>query len=205
MNLFEDTYQTLSAPGQGEFRDRGSKFLGFAFPVLTEAEVKAHVQALKKAHPGANHCCYAFRIGPDKQFFRANDDGEPSGTAGRPILGQIQSKDLTNVLVAVVRYFGGTLLGVSGLIQAYRQAALTAIENGTIVEQTVDELYLLQFPYEAMNEVMRIGKDHKLPFTNTDYGENCQATVAIRKNEAERVVTLFRKVKGLKATFVQEG
>jgi uncharacterized YigZ family protein len=205
MNLFEDTYQTISIPGTGDFKDRGSKFLGFAFPVESEEQVKKHMQNLRKEHFGARHHCYAFRIGPDKQFFRSSDDGEPSGTAGRPILGQIQSKDLTNILVVVVRYFGGTLLGVSGLIQAYRQAAAEAIAHSPILIKTVNEYYQLRFSYDSMNEVMKIIKDNALVQSHPDFELNCKLTVGIRKKDAERVVTLFRKVKDLEAAYLYEG
>jgi uncharacterized YigZ family protein len=203
MNLFEDTYLTITKSGEGLFRDRGSKFLGFSFPVCSEEEVKKHLLRLKKEHVGANHCCYAFRIGPDKQFFRMNDDGEPSGTAGRPILGQIQSRDLTNVMVAVVRYFGGTLLGVSGLINAYKQAAVAALDDSIVIEKTVNEYYQLRFDYDSMNAVMKIIKDNELGQSNQDFGLECKLDIAIRKNNAESIVTLFRKISGLTVTFLK--
>jgi uncharacterized YigZ family protein len=201
MNLFEDTYFTINKPSEGIFRDRGSKFLGFAYPVKSEEEVKQHLQHLKKEHFSARHHCYAFRIGPDKQFFRANDDGEPSGTAGRPILGQIQSKDLTNVLVVVVRYFGGTLLGVGGLINAYKLAAADAIAQGQIVELTVNEFYLIRFGYDHMNDVMKIIKDNELQQSKQDFGLECRLEVSVRKGDAERVLGLFRKVADVKAEY----
>ena len=143
--LFEDTYLTIKEPSEGLFKDKGSKFSSFAFPASSEEDVKKFLAELKKQHPSANHHCYAFRLGADKQAYRANDDGEPSNTAGKPILGQIQSKDLTNILIVVVRYFGGTLLGVSGLINAYKLAAAEAIQNATIIEKTVDDIYEIKF------------------------------------------------------------
>ncbi|HEV7230964.1 MAG TPA: YigZ family protein [Bacteroidia bacterium] len=204
MNLFEDTYLTLAKPGEAIYRDRGSRFLAFSFPVNSEAQVKDHLLLLRKLHPGANHHCFAFRLGASKQFFRANDDGEPSGTAGRPILGQIQSKDLTNVLVVVVRYFGGILLGVGGLIQAYKQAAAEAIAASSCLEKTVKEVYRLYFGYDAMNKVMKIIKDNHLEQHEPDFGLECLLTIAVRKSEAERISELFRQIEGLKLAFLLE-
>ena len=135
----EDTYKTIEKPSEGLFKDKGSKFISFAFPVDNEEEIKEIVQSIKKEHHSARHHCYAWRLGADQLLFRANDDGEPSSTAGKPILGQIQSFDLTNILIVVVRYFGGTLLGVSGLINAYRNAALDAINQAEIVEKLVEK------------------------------------------------------------------
>jgi uncharacterized YigZ family protein len=201
MSLFEDTFLTLAAPSEGIFRDKGSRFLAFAYPVQSEAEVKEHIQLLKKEHHKARHWCYAFRLGHDKQLFRANDDGEPSGTAGRPILGQIQSKDLSDVAVIVVRYFGGTLLGVGGLIQAYKQATADALERARVIEKIVREKYRIQFPYERMNEVMKIIKDQGLDQTHPDFGTNCSLEVAIRKRDADDIQTLFRKLEDVKITF----
>ncbi|HEX8515724.1 MAG TPA: YigZ family protein [Bacteroidia bacterium] len=143
--LFEDTYLTIRQPAEGLIKDRGSKFLSFIYPVTCEDEIRQRLQDLRKLHPSANHHCYAFRLGADKQAFRSNDDGEPSNTAGKPILGQILSNDLSNILIVVVRYFGGTLLGVSGLITAYRQAAAEAINNAAITEATVSEVYKVRF------------------------------------------------------------
>ena len=203
MNLFEDTYFTINKPSEGIFRDRGSKFLGFAYPVKSEEEVKQHIQHLKKEHFSARHHCYAFRIGPDKQFFRANDDGEPSGTAGRPILGQIQSKDLTNTLIVVVRYFGGTLLGVGGLINAYKLAASDAIAHAQIVELTVNEYYHISFGYDHMNEVMKIIKDNELVQSKQDFGLDCSLEVSVRKGDTDRVIGLFRKVNDVKVDYLK--
>ena len=148
----EDTYKTIEKPSEGLFKDKGSKFISLAFPVNSEEEIKEIVQSIKKEHHSARHHCYAWRLGADQLHFRANDDGEPSSTAGKPILGQIQSFDLTNILIVVVRYFGGTLLGVSGLINAYRSAALDAINQAEIVEKLVEKWLLVDFDYGAMNE-----------------------------------------------------
>jgi uncharacterized YigZ family protein len=201
MSLFDDTYLTPGQPGEGIFKDKGSKFLGFAFPVRSEKEVKEHVLALKKEHPKARHWCYAFRLGYDKQLFRANDDGEPSGTAGRPILGQIQSRDLSDVMVIVVRYFGGTLLGVGGLIQAYKTAASEALNQAGIIEKKVMERYELRFLYDRMSEVMKLIKDNALEQQEQDFGTSCTLKISIRKAEAERIVSLLKKIEGIEISF----
>lgn len=195
--LFEDTYLTIKKPSEGIFKDKGSKFLAFAFPVKTEGEIKNILTSLKKLHTGANHHCYAFRLGADKQSFRSNDDGEPSNTAGKPILGQIQSKDLTNILIVVTRYFGGTLLGVNGLINAYRQAAAEALSAAEIIEEIVKEYYLLQFDYLQMNDVMKIIKDEKLEIISQDFELKCELTFAVRKNNADRVCNFLKKISGV--------
>ena len=145
--LFDDTYLTIQKPSEGVFKDRGSKFLAFAFPVRTEQEIKEILHLIKKEHHGANHHCYAWRLGADKLAYRANDDGEPNNSAGKPILGQIQSNDLTDIFIVVARYFGGTLLGVSGLINAYREAASDAIKNAEIIEKHVMFEYNTEFSF----------------------------------------------------------
>jgi uncharacterized YigZ family protein len=199
--LFEDTYLTIKKPSEGVFKDKGSKFLSFAFPVKTEEEVKEILASVRKQHHIANHHCYAFRLGADKQFFRSNDDGEPSNTAGKPILGQIQSKDLTNILIIVARYFGGTLLGVSGLINAYRQAANDALLNAEIVEEIVKEKYKIHFGYLHMNDVMKIIKDEKLEILSQSFELDCELTFAVRKNKAEKMVEQMKKIEGLNIKF----
>lgn len=201
--LFEDTYRTIEFPCSGILKDRGSKFLAFAFPVTSEQQVKEHLAALRKEHHGANHHCYAFRLGADKQFFRSNDDGEPSNTAGKPILGQIQSNDLTNVLIVVARYFGGTLLGVSGLIAAYRGAAADAIANAKIVEKQITEIYQLNFPYSAMNDVMKILKDENLEQWNQDFQLDCKLKFSVRKNEADNVCAAIRKIPRTEVVYLE--
>jgi len=154
--LFSDTYLTIQAPQQTIFKDKGSKFLAFAFPVENDTQIKAILFRLKKEHPTANHHCYAYILGADKQNFRANDDGEPNGTAGKPILGQIDSNKLTNCLIVVVRYFGGTKLGVSGLIDAYKECAKQTISETTIIEESILYYYNLQCSYETINKVYQI-------------------------------------------------
>ena len=200
--LFEDTYLTIKQPSEGLFKDRGSKFLGFAVPVSTEEEIKKHLTELRKLHPGANHHCYAFRLGADKQAYRANDDGEPSNTAGKPILGQIQSKDLTNILVVVVRYFGGTLLGVSGLINAYKLAAFEAIQNAIIIEKTVNDIYEIHFDYVQMNDVMKIIKDEELKILSQQSELSCSFTFSVRKSNSTLVYDRMSKIQGLEIKYL---
>jgi len=159
----EDTYRTISKPSEGIFKDKGSKFISFAFPVISEDEIREIIHSIKKEHHSARHHCYAWRLGHEKLLFRANDDGEPSSTAGKPILGQIQSHDLTNILIVVVRYFGGILLGTNGLINAYRNAATDAVNQAEIVERVVEKELLIEYGYKGMNEVMKVFKDEKLP------------------------------------------
>lgn len=200
--LFSDTYITIASPSEGIYKDRGSKFLAFAFPVKKEEEVKVHLGKLRKEHPGANHHCYAFRIGADKLLFRANDDGEPSGTGGKPILGQIQSKDLTNVLIVVVRYFGGSLLGVPGLIAAYKGAAADAIANSKIVEKQIMEVYELHFPYSAMNDVMKILKDGNLEQWDQDFQLDCKLKFSVRKNDADVILSRIKSLEGISVNYL---
>lgn len=200
--LFEDTYLTISEPSIGSFKDRGSKFSGFAFPVDSEEEIKKRLAELRKLHPSATHHCYAFRLGSDKQSYRANDDGEPSYTAGKPILGQIQSNDLTDILIVVVRYFGGTLLGVSGLINAYKLAAADAIQNASIIEKTVDDLYEIHFEYLQMNDVMKIIKDAELKIASHHFELNCTLTFSVRKSNSTSVYDRMSKIEGLKIKYL---
>jgi uncharacterized YigZ family protein len=192
--LFDDTYKTIAAPGEGIYKDRGSRFIGYAFPVTSEDEIKMHVGRLKKEHSGARHHCFAFRLGADKMHFRSNDDGEPAGSAGKPILGQIQSHDVTNILIVVVRYFGGTLLGVPGLIAAYRGAAAAALANTTIVEKQIMETYSIQFSYESMNAVMKILKEDELEQRDQDFQLACRLTFSVRKRDADRILEQLKKI-----------
>jgi uncharacterized YigZ family protein len=195
--LFSDEYKTIAKASQGSFRDKGSKFLAFAVPASSEQEVKQHLEALRKQYYNATHHCYAYILGFDKSAFRVNDDGEPSGTAGRPIYGQLVSADLTNTLIVVVRYYGGINLGVSGLINAYKTAALDAVNNATILTKIVKEIYEIQYPYEAMNDVMKIIKDEILEVINNEFGMKCVIRLAIRHSDVGRVVGKFSKVNQL--------
>ncbi|MBW8333108.1 MAG: YigZ family protein [Prolixibacteraceae bacterium] len=198
----EDTYKTIEKPSEGLFKDKGSKFISFAFPVNSEEEIKEIVQSIKKEHHSARHHCYAWRLGADQLHFRANDDGEPSSTAGKPILGQIQSFDLTNILIVVVRYFGGTLLGVSGLINAYRSAALDAINQAEIVEKLVEKWLLVEFDYGAMNEVMKIFKDEKLPQIDPLFDLKCKIKTHIRISELNRIEEALINIEGVKVAYI---
>ena len=197
----EDTYKTISKPAEGLFKDKGSKFISYAFPATSEDEIREHLLVLKKEHYSARHYCYAWRLGHQKLLFRANDDGEPSSTAGKPILGQIISSDLTNILIVVVRYFGGTLLGVSGLINAYRSAASEAVNRAEIIEKIIEQQLLIEFDYGVMNEVMKIFKDEKLQQIDPQLDLKCQIKTQIRLSELNRIEECLKKVEGLKVTY----
>lgn len=187
-----DTYKTiLEASPEVLYKEKNSKFFGFAFPVTSEEEVKLHLELLKKEHFSARHWCYAFQIGTTKIQYRANDDGEPNNSAGMPIYGQIQSFELTNILIVVVRYFGGVKLGVGGLISAYREAAKMAIEKATIIEKTIDVHFAITFDYKNMNKVMRIIKEKNLAIISQVMNENCQIEIATRKKNAETIFGIF--------------
>ena len=184
--MFDDTYRTLAAPAEGLYKEKGSKFLAFAYPVRSQEEIKAHLEQLRKDYFDARHHCYAYILGPRKDAFRANDDGEPSGTGGRPIHGQLLSADLTDTLIVVVRYFGGILLGASGLANAYKAAARDAIDHATIVEKTIDCHYRLSFAYETMNDVMRILKELDLKPEKQDFNLDCSLEVSVRQSLSVR-------------------
>lgn len=194
----EDNYKTIAGPSEGLFKDKGSRFISYAYQVNSEDEIREIVLNLRKEHHSARHHCYAWRLGANKTNFRMNDDGEPSSTAGKPILGQIQSFDLTNILIVVVRYFGGTLLGVSGLINAYRNAALDAINNARIIEKLVEKWLLIEFDYLAMNDVMKVFKNEKLPQVDPQYDLNCRVKTYIRLSHAERIEQELLKIDGVK-------
>jgi uncharacterized YigZ family protein len=194
----EDTYKTISNTSGGLFKDKGSKFIAYAYPVTSEDQIKEIVQTIKKEHYSARHHCYAWRLGHEKLLFRANDDGEPSSTAGKPILGQIQSFGLTNILIVVVRYFGGTLLGVSGLINAYRNAALDAINQSEIVEKLVEKQLLIEFDYGVMNDIMKFFKDEKLPQVDPQFDLKCRMRTHIRIGELSRIEEGLRKIEGVR-------
>ncbi len=187
-----DTYKTIAFPSEEIlFKEKNSKFFGYAFPVTTEDEIKNHLEILRKQHYGAVHFCYAFQIGTEKIQFRANDDGEPSNTAGAPIYGQIQSFGVTNILVVVVRFFGGIKLGVGGLISAYRTAAQMALEASEIVEKTINIHYIVSFDYKNINKVMRVIKEKNLEIVSQTMNESCEIEIATRKKNAEMVFDIF--------------
>lgn len=183
----KDTYKTLQKPSKEVlFKDKNSKFFGYAFPVKTEDEVKIFIENLKKQHYTARHWCYAYQLGIENIRYRANDDGEPSNSAGMPIYGQIQSFDVTNVLIVVVRYFGGVKLGVGGLINAYRSGAQLALENSNIIEKTIDLQYKIQFAYKHMSRIMRIIKDNSAKIESQILELDCIIKVSIRKGNADQ-------------------
>jgi len=192
-----DEFLTLGAPSQGLYKEKGSKFLGFAYPVDDAQQVKKHLDQLRNEYHDARHHCYAYRMGVEGDIYRMNDDGEPSSTAGRPILGQISSHGLTNVLVVVVRYFGGTLLGTSGLIRSYKQAAAEALENANIIKKTVQSFYQLEFDYALMNEVMKVLHDTSIQPFERDFKEKCTFHIGIPKSQEQKVVERFKAIHGL--------
>jgi uncharacterized YigZ family protein len=193
----EDVYQTIEKESQGFFKDKGSKFYSFAYPVKNEDEVKEILTRLRKEHHSARHHCYAWRLGTEEITFRANDDGEPSSTAGKPILGQLQSFNVTNTLIVVVRYFGGTLLGVSGLINAYRNAAADALKNAEIKQKTVNREIILDFTYNELAEVMNMIKHENLAVIYTRLEERCNLAFSVRKSEMDKVTAVFRNIYGV--------
>jgi uncharacterized YigZ family protein len=192
-----DIYQTIEQESQGYFKDKGSKFYAFAFPVKNEEEIKEKLQSLRKEHHSARHHCYAWRLGTEEITFRANDDGEPSSTAGKPILGQLQSFNLTNVLLVVVRYFGGILLGTSGLINAYRSAAADALKNAEIKQKTIEREIILDFTYNEMAEVMNVIKHENLTVIYTRFEEKCNLVFSVRKSEIDKVTAIFSNIYGV--------
>jgi len=191
--LFEDTYHMPTNTSEGIYKEKGSKFIAYAFPVFSEEDVKERLEEVRKKEHAARHHCYAYTLHPDKSAWRANDDGEPINTAGKPILGQIQSKDLTNILIVVVRYFGGIKLGIGGLITAYRAAAADVLDKVSIKKRYVKEIYELSFQYPQMNEVMRLVKDKSLEVVNQDFQIECKLTFSIRKSQADAVIAAFKK------------
>ena len=200
-----DSYKTIiKASKEGLFKDRGSKFYGYAFPVTNEEEIKEKIELLKKQHYNARHWCYAWQLGKKYDHYRANDDGEPSNSAGMPIYGQLQSFNVTNILVVVVRYFGGTKLGVGGLIKAYKNGAKLALENSIIIHKTIDEVFLIKFEYPEMNTIMRIIKDENISIINQKMELDCQFIISIRKKEAIRIFKIFENTYKVSIKVVQK-
>lgn len=192
--MFEDTYKTIKAPATGIYSEKRSKFIAYAFPVENEEQVKSCLTDIQKKHNDARHHCYAYILGPNKDAYRMNDNGEPSGTAGRPIHGQLMSKDLTNTLVIVVRYFGGIKLGVSGLQNAYKIAARECLDAAVILEKTIDETYDVTFEYLQMNAVMQLMKDPFVTILQQRSDLNCTIRFSIRRREADRIVDALKKI-----------
>jgi len=200
--IFEDTYKTIKAPAEGIFKDKGSKFLAYAYPIEHENEVKILVDNLKKEHVKAVHHCYAYRLGLDRSNFRVNDDGEPAGTAGRPILNTLLSQEITNILVVIVRYFGGTLLGVPGLINAYKSAAIEALAVADIIEKTINDIYNVNFEFVQMNDVMKIVKEFSLKIRNQTYDNQCTMELEFRKTLTNQVIGKFEKIDGIAVEYL---
>lgn len=202
MNLFEDTYKTIERPSEGQFKDKGSKFIAYAYPFRDVEDLKQLIADVKTLHPKARHHCWAYRLTTDRSIYRLNDDGEPSGTAGRPILNMLLSNDLTNILVVVVRYFGGTLLGVPGLINAYKTASQEALAEASIVERTVNDVYQLHFNYLQMNDVMRIMKEDQLTILKQDFEVSCSLTFEIRQTQVNHTIAKLTNLEGLRVTYL---
>ena len=197
----KDTYKTIAAASEEVlYKEKNSKFFGYAFPVTTEEEIKEILERLRKEHFSARHWCYAYQIGTEKIQYRANDDGEPNNSAGMPIYGQIQSFEVTNVLVVVVRYFGGVKLGVGGLISAYKIAAQMALENSEIVERTIDKHFIISFGYANMNKVMRIIKEKNLQIVSQKMEMDCEIEISIRKKNVQNLLYTFENLYEIKLT-----
>jgi len=199
---YTDTYKTIGIPSEGLYKEKGSKFIAYAFPVSTEQQVKEITARLKKEHHSARHHCFAWRLGSDHQLFRVNDDGEPSGTAGRPIFGQIQQLELTDILVVVVRYFGGILLGTSGLTNAYKQAAYDVLANAAIIEKIVETTIEVTFDYLVMNDFMTLLKEYQLEMQESHFDLSCRVIILVRKQLTTVVMEKLQKIDRLSARVI---
>jgi uncharacterized YigZ family protein len=195
--MMDDTYKTIEGPAEGYITEKKSKFLSFIFPIKNADEVKEIVDAHRKKYYDARHVCWAYMLGWEREEYRVNDDGEPSGTAGRPILGQINSWELTNVLILVIRYFGGTLLGTGGLIKAYKEAAADAIANAIVVEKTVDDIIIIHFDYILLNDVMRVLKQFESVQWEQDFRESCRMTLQIRRSLSSQLKEMLNSIYGV--------
>ena len=197
----KDTYKTIAAASEEVlYKEKNSKFFGYAFPVTTEEEIKEILERLRKEHFSARHWCYAYQIGTEKIQYRTNDDGEPNNSAGMPIFGQIQSFEVTNVLLVVIRYFGGVKLGVGGLISAYKITAQMALENSEIVERTIDKHFIISFGYANMNKVMRIIKEKNLQIVSQKMEMDCEIEISIRKKNVQNLLDTFENLYEIKLT-----
>jgi len=196
----QDTYITIKTSSKSLYKERGSKFFAFARPVSHEEDAKAFIKELKKEYYDASHHCYAFVLGPKGDQYRANDDGEPGHSAGDPILGQIRSRNLTDTLVVVVRYFGGTKLGIPGLINAYKTAASAALENNHILKKEITEQIDIRFSYQALNTVMRVIKDMSLHIDHQEMTEDCRITLSVRLGNVDELKNLLNQMKSVKIT-----
>ena len=201
--MHKDTYKEIKNPTTGLYKEKGSKFIAYSYPIYSKEEIKERIEEVKKLEHAARHHCYAYILKPDKSSQRANDDGEPSSTAGKPILGQILSNDLTNVLIVVVRYFGGVKLGVPGLIRCYKTAAAIAITDAEILTKTIKEHYEVSFKYPQMNDVMRLVKEFDLEVINTDFRIDCKLIFAAQKSKANSIVDTFKKNHELSIKYIK--
>ncbi|CAM3762807.1 YigZ family protein [Mucilaginibacter galii] len=199
--LFEDTYLTVAKAAEATFADRGSKLIAYVYPIASEADVKPLVSQLKSAHPKANHYCWALRLSPDRSVFKLNDDGEPSGTAGRPILNVLLSKNITNVLIVVVRYFGGKLLGVPGLINAYKTAAEEALKLSEIIEKVSSDVYSIEFDYLKMNAVMKLIKEEGINILNQEADNRCVFEISVRKGSVNQTISRLNGLSDIKIVY----
>jgi uncharacterized YigZ family protein len=204
MNI-NDTYKTLAGESKGIYKDRGSRFIAHAYPVSSEEEIKLILKTIKKKYHNARHHCYAYRLGVEKVIYRTNDDGEPSNSAGKPILTQIKKNSLTNIVVVVIRYFGGTLLGVGGLINAYSSATADALTNASIQTKTINNIYELQFSYTSMNNVMKVINEEKLTQVEHKFDLNSSIKISVRKSRSKNVVERLGEIEGLRIRYLRSG
>ncbi len=202
--MIEDKYKEMKNYSTGIYKEKGSKFIAYSYPVYSEDQVKEKLEEVKKLEYAARHHCYGYILHADKSAQRANDDGEPSSTAGKPILGQILSNDLTNILIVVVRYFGGVKLGVPGLIRSYKTAAADAIANSTLITKTIKEQYEVSFKYPQMNDVMRLIKEFDLEVVNTDFQIDCKLIFAVPKSKANDILNTFKKNHELRIEYIKK-
>lgn len=198
-----DTYKTINSPAEGLYKEKGSRFIAIAIPVSDQEAIKPIIDKIRKEHHEARHHCYAYMIGHERTIWRVNDDGEPSGTGGRPILGQINSHGLTNLIIVVSRYFGGTLLGVSGLINAYRSAAASALLNASQVERTLQEYYEITYPYISMNDVMRLLKDESIDQFQQSFALECRIIINFRVSAKEKILHRLSRIDGLTYSYIE--
>jgi len=198
-----DIYKTIASTSQGIYKEKGSRFVSIAIPISGQEEIKPIIDKIKKEHHEARHHCYAYMIGHERNIWRVNDDGEPSGTAGRPILGQINSFGLTNIIIVVSRYFGGTLLGVSGLLNAYRSAAESALKNAELTEKTVNEYFEITYPYISMNDVMRILKEENIGQSEQSFDIECRIILNFRVSVKEKVLNRLARIDGLNYRYIE--
>ena len=203
LEMTSDSYMTIRSVAHGSYKEKGSRFLASAYPVVSQDEVKVIVESIRREYHSARHHCYAYMIGYKRDIWRTNDDGEPSGTAGKPILGQINSSGLTNILIVVSRYFGGTLLGVSGLINAYRQSAASAIENAELIECHILDIYEIRYPYSSMNEVMKTLKEEGTGQSDQSFNLDCYIKISFRISEREKILARLARIEGMQYRFLE--